>query len=38
MTQSLVKPFAFAPGEGFGVENPTGAVAALAALAHNRPA
>jgi quercetin dioxygenase-like cupin family protein len=32
MTQSLVEPFAFAPGEGFAVENPTGAVTTFKAM------
>ena len=33
MTQLLVKPFACAPGEGFAVENPTGAVTTFKAMA-----
>lgn len=33
MTLSLVKPFACAPGEGFAVENPTGAVTTFKAMA-----
>jgi quercetin dioxygenase-like cupin family protein len=33
MTPALVEPFAFAPGEGFAVENPTGGVTTFKALA-----
>jgi quercetin dioxygenase-like cupin family protein len=33
VTESLVEPFAFAPGEGFAVENPTGAVTTFKATA-----
>jgi quercetin dioxygenase-like cupin family protein len=32
MTRSLVEPFAFAPGQGFAVENPTGAVTTFKAM------
>jgi len=33
MRQSFVEPFALAPGEGFAVENPTGAVTTFKAMA-----